>query len=208
MKPYHCKIALLMCVITTGISIAFARQSASRQVALTKLTYRLKWIEETASNLLAGDSEVELYSMRDTDRLLSIFSRRADITSLRLEMTDITSQGVSAISAMPALKQLSFSGDQISNEMLDTIASCRVLEKLHLEYTRVNGHGLRSLSKLENLQELAIDANWDTDNAENAVQEIKLLKRLTRIEVGAWATENLVEHLRQANPSCLVVQKP
>ena len=57
------------------------------------------------------------------------------------------------------------------------------------------------------LPELAIAANWDMANAENAVNEIELLKRLTRLEVGTWATETMVAHLRQANPRCLIVQR-
>ncbi len=207
MKTYQFRIALLICLMAIGLVIALSRQSESRSAELKKLSYRLKWIEETASNLLVGDSDIEIYSMQNTDQLMTIFARRPDIISLRLEMSDITGQGVSAISTMPSLEQLSFSGDLITDEMLDIIVNCKLLKKLHLEFTRVSGRGLKSLSKLENLQELTIDVNWDTVDAENAVNEIALLNGLTRLEVGTWATESMVEHLRKANPRCLIVHK-
>ena len=204
------KSAVSVCILITcaflGLLVSTTRHSASLEYTTSKLKSRLGLIQKTAKGLLNGESEIKLYSTRETDSFLSIFAYRPDVKGVYTETTDIGIDGLVTMTKMPNLKIVSFSGDLITDEMLPTLTNCNSLEELSLKFTRVSASGIHSLSQLNHLRTLRIDAKWAGDEARKAMNAIQELKNLSHLELGTWADAQIVRELNDALPACEIIK--
>lgn len=210
MKP-HNGILGWLAAVTSCISIVLAlvllRQHASYQSEVSRLAFRLNWIEDSAAKLQIGDSALTIYSMKNADRLLSIFSHRLDVTAIHVEMTDVTAEGIRVMSTMPALEEVGLAGNPVSDEMLQLLASCESLETVRLSFAQVSPSGLRFLAQSDSLHTLTLEANWTAEESEEVLRALQPIGTLRRLEVGSWANGETLRALKDALPNCVIVQQ-
>lgn len=138
---YSMMVALLFAMFVVNV-----RQSNKLNAENLKLRSRLNWITFSAQQLTKGEGDLYIYSMTNTDELLSIFANRPDVDNISIEMTDVGRTGIRSIASIPNVQSISFSGDfGVNDETLLILAQCKQLKFLDLTCTQVTDSGIESL---------------------------------------------------------------
>lgn len=201
-------LAMFLCfIIVTGVALGVA------YVAV----WALKAITENPEKSLRLDLELmrkykrhdlELYTTRNTDRLILVLRGDSDVQDLTLTRTDVTADGISYLSEIPHLRRLElYAGANIDDAALAQLSRLPVLEELVLRNCPITNSGLVTLKKLDHLRRLTIyqdDPRW-LGLSDGAVDSLEGLTNLTEIHlVGGWLSDQGFQRLKKSRPDCLV----
>ena len=146
MKYRHAVGYSVMVVLLFATVIGNAQHNSKLEVENQTLRSKLHWIDESSLRLAKGEGVLAIYSLTDTNQLLSCFANRPDVYEVSLEVTDVGNVGISAIASMPNVQSISFSGDfGVNDETLLLLANCSQLKSLELTCTKVTEAGIVSL---------------------------------------------------------------
>ncbi len=95
--------------------------------------------------------ELEISNTTFDDQSAAALAKMPTLRSLRLAYTDVTADGLKALSALP-LRKLDILSNDIGDEAMVHIGKMTTLEELYLSYCRHTNKGLADLSGLTNLQ--------------------------------------------------------
>jgi hypothetical protein len=204
------RLVLLLLAFGSAVALAIAAFS----LLLTSMERqqrddRFKYCQQELEKRIAEKSKyIYLYDSAKTDTLLERLVAVPGIEVVKLDMTDVTDEGMKSLAAIKGLKSLTvYGGGRVGDQGMSHLSAAASLERLQLINTRVTDQGLSSLGKLANLRSLEVHTSKSiatglTNAAIPILKEFSGLKEL-RIS-GDWVSETDVEGLKKALPNCEV----
>ncbi len=107
------------------------------------------------------------------------------LTDLDLTETNITSQGLAVVTAMPRLKSLGVLQTRVDDSGLAALAGCHELRSLDLQHTAVKGEGLVHLAGLPKLASLSLGQSPLND------EHLAFLERMPTLGKLAFFSESM-----------------
>lgn len=139
-----------------------------------------------------------------TDDQLARFRDR-DVESLQLYGTEVTDEGLRALSEMPGLRNLELRSTTFTDAALVHVAEVGELRSLSLLHTSITGEGLAPLVNLPNLRDLRIA--W-TDIGDDDLISIGRMKLLEHLHLRSnRVTPDGIARLREQLPDCAIQVK-
>lgn len=177
-------IATFALLLSFGVLISFrVAQSTSEQNRLAEIERRDKWINDTISQVAAGQSSVSLYSCTNTNLMLEKLAGMEQIESVSFQQTiDLTDDGLQFLAELPNLNQLEFSGESISNDSMQILAQCKNLRLLSLQLTGVTDAGLDTISQMPQLEAFHHYGQFSPEAMKSLSEKIPGLKIIDRAE--------------------------
>jgi Leucine-rich repeat (LRR) protein len=130
-----------------------------------------------------------------TDALLRTLTRFPQLTTLRLGGSQrLTSDGLSALAAFPALRTLDLSGTAITDDGLEVLAALPALEQLSLSGTAVTDAGVRHLARTDTLEQVNL---MFTACGDGALRVLAGKSRLARLHSGNAVTATGIGALQE-----------
>lgn len=176
---------------------ADAEQVTAKAVAVTAASVRRHGSRDwhTILEALADEKADGLHAHGQmSDTLLRTLTRFPHITSLDLGgSAALTSDGLSALAAFPALRTLDLSGTSITDEGLDVLSSLPALEQLSLAGTRVTDAGIRALAAHDALEDVNL---MFTACGDDALRTLAGKSGLHRLQSGNNVTARGIRALR------------
>jgi hypothetical protein len=172
--------------------------------------YCQKQLEEQIAEIRHGKGNcISLYDSVETDRLLEQLVDVPGISAVKLQMTDVTDDGMKSLAAMKNLKRLAIEGGRpgVGDEGFSHIKTISSLEQLEMMNTRISDRSLAGLENLPNLQSLTLahSTHYSTQFTTAAHQDLKALTKLKRLNVtGGLASDNALKELRSLLPNCAI----
>ena len=125
----------------------------------------------------------------------------ANIAELEIGFSNITNDGLAALSEMDNLERLYLQKTTISDEGLEHVANLENLRYLNLYGTQVSDDGLEYLEDLDQLQSLYL---WETQVTSEGAEAFRS-NALDQSQVNAWEEE--IQALKQKiNQSGVLVE--
>jgi hypothetical protein len=200
-------IVSVICVL--GLGAMFIRTDFAHRAEETKRS--LDDLNSQIEMLRAGETDsVNLYDTHGTDELLQQLRGMPEIQSLKLDLTDVSDDGIDHIAFLPNLRTLVVCGGRpgIGDIGLTRLSHAGRLETLELVNTHVTNDGLSELRNFPNLHILKLyyEASRRECLTEDAFEYLRELQELQRLELGGgWASDAMVSDLKDALPHCEIV---
>ena len=122
------------------------------------------------------------------------------VTELRLNVTQITDEGLNEVIKLPKLRGLSLWDTKITDAGLKEVIKLKHLSYLNLGGTKITDAGLKELAKLKSLTELNIRYTRITDAG---LKELAKCKQLEKLHLGHTQITD-TDALRKALPNCKI----
>ena len=122
------------------------------------------------------------------------------VTELRLNVTQITDEGLNEVIKLPKLRGLSLWDTKITDAGLKEVIKLKHLSYLNLGGTKITDAGLKELAKLKSLNELNIRYTRITDAG---LKELAKCKQLEKLHLGHTQITD-TDALRKALPKCKI----
>ena len=122
------------------------------------------------------------------------------VTELRLNVTQITDEGLNEVIKLPKLRGLSLWDTKITDAGLKEVIKLKHLSYLNLGGTKITDAGLKELAKLKSLTELNIRYTRITDAG---LKELAKCKQLEKLHLGHTQITD-TDALRKALPKCKI----
>lgn len=168
-----------------------------------------KQIEEVRSG---QRKSLYFYCSVGMDGLLEQLIDVPGIEAVRLDLTDVTDEGMESLAAIKTLKSLIVYGGSTSvgDVGFSSIKTISSLERLELINTRVTDRSLPGLKELPNLRSLTLyrDAKRGPALTDAGLTHLKALTELRQLNLsGGWASDAAVKELQTALPNCKISTK-
>jgi hypothetical protein len=152
---------------------------------------------------------IYLYDCIETDRLLERLVDVPEVEEVRLDLTDVTDDGMKSLAALNRLKSLTIYGGRpsVGDRGFSCTKTISSLEHLELINTKVTDQSLPFLKDLPNLRSLVLfhEARRGPTFTDAGLMDVKVLTKLRTLNVsGGWASDAAVEELHQALPNCTI----
>jgi len=122
------------------------------------------------------------------------------VTELRLNVTQITDEGLNEVIKLPKLRGLSLWDTKITDAGLKEVIKLKHLSYLNLGGTKITDAGLKELAKLKSLTELNLRYTQITDAG---LKELAKCKQLEKLHLGHTQITD-TDALRKALPKCKI----
>lgn len=106
---------------------------------------------------------------------LSKIGKLTDLTSLHIDATSVTDDGISELVTLDKLKTLNLRATNITNKSLKTISQLKSLENLWLNEISLKGVDLNLLGTLEKLDSLYLGGGYNSGRANINDDDIRFL---------------------------------
>jgi hypothetical protein len=213
-RQNHVLFALVLTVVVAVVLLMIpiylifrSTEDGSREA---RLKYCQKQLDEQIAAIKSGKgSSIYLYCPVETDRLLEQLVNVPGIEEIRLELPDVTDEGMKSLAAMKSLKSFTITGGRpgVGDQGFAHICTISTLEHLEMINTRVTDRDLSLLKDLPNLRSLSLQhsAHWGTQFTDAGLQDLKALTRLKMLYVsGGLASDAAIKELRAALPNCAI----
>jgi hypothetical protein len=197
-----------MLLLAIPVSLLFWSPAKGSHEARYK--YCQKQLDEQIAEIRHGkDNFISLYDSVETDRLLEQLVDVPGISSIELQMTDVTDAGMKSLAAVKNLKWLAIEGGRpgVGDEGFSHIKTISALEELKMVNTRISDRSLPGLKSLPNLQSLTLahSVHYPTQFTAAGLQDLKALKKLKKLNVtGGLASDDAIKELRSSLPNCAI----
>jgi hypothetical protein len=167
---------------------------------------------ELRSRLAASASDqaapLTLYDTRDTDRLLQSVSGSPLVRGLRLEMTDVSDDGMIFVKTFPNLQTLVIYGGRpgVGDAGLELLKDCPI-RQLSLVNTLVTDRGLGQLAAFGKLESLTVfqDSVNRLQLTDEALVSLAQCRQLKELRLGGhWYSDQAIAELRRRLPKCSI----
>jgi Leucine Rich Repeat (LRR) protein len=204
-------IVLAMLGAVTAISFPVYKQ-ISTEWTLGGAGFRVNWDLNSENWLTGGVTSVAYgqsgFFTRSHDLDLITLSRLLHLQSLKLDECDVSEEGLTALSALPELKELSLmrllhirygaSVSGLKDSCLVPVQGLTQLQNLTLSGNRITDKGVELIAHLPNLETLDLDA---TDVSDAGLVTLQSMKNLRAIRLGGTrVTPEGVKRLQDAIP--------
>ncbi len=172
-----------------------------------------KDLDDQIANVRSGQTKsIYLYCSFGTDALLEQLANVPEIEEIKLDLTDVSDDGMNSLIHLKGLKSLIVVGGRpgVIDQGFSSIKDISSLEHLELMNTRVTDRSLPLLKELPNLRSLTLchSANFDTQFTASGLQDMKALTKLKKLYVsGGLASDAAVNELRKALSDCSINEK-
>ena len=122
------------------------------------------------------------------------------VTELRLNVTQITDEGLNEVIKLPKLRGLALWDTKITDAGLKEVIKLKHLSYLNLGGTKITDAGLKELAKLKSLTELNLRYTQITDAG---LKELAKCKQLEKLHLGHTQITD-TDALRKALPKCKI----
>jgi Leucine Rich repeat len=204
-------IVLAMLGAVTAISFPVYKQ-ISTEWTIGGAGFRVNWDLNSENWLTGGVTSVAYgqsgFFTRSHDLDLITLSRLLHLQSLKLDECDVSEEGLTALSALPELKELSLmrllhirygaSVSGLKDSCLVPVQGLTQLQNLTLSGNRITDKGLEFIAHLPNLVSLDLDA---TDVSDAGLVTLQSMESLKMIRLGGTrVTPEGVKKLKAAIP--------
>ena len=150
--------------------------------------------------------EVELWGDEVKDGTLVHLDATNHLQGLVLSTPNVTDAVLEHLQGLRELKKLGLYPTQVTDAGLEKIARFKQLETLALRGTQFTDAGLRKLAGLSKLQTLLL---VNTNSTDAVLEHLQRMKQLNYVYLDRTrATAEGVKKLRQALPTCEVINQP
>ncbi len=144
---------------------------------------------------------LNLNNTRVTDASADALSKLQNLRTLRVAWTHITSDSLALIAKLNKLHWLDFGNNKINSAQdLELLKTCKTLRKLNLSRCQLKNSDLVSVSRISQLDDLALDGNEISDAGIKALATLKSLKKLSILD--CKVSVDGVERLKKLLPNC------
>lgn len=155
---------------------------------------------------------IYLYNTSGTDGLLKQLINVPEIEWLKMDLTDVSDEGMKSLTTLPKLKFLVIYGGRpsVSDRGFSYIKTISSLEHLELINTQVTDQSLLSLKELPNLRSLELfhEAWRGSTFTDAGLEHLKDLTKLQQLQLtGGWASDTAINELQKALPNCMINKK-
>ena len=145
--------------------------------------------------LMHDVEQLDLHNTLITDRTLQALSRLERLESLRLGLTDISSQGLIHLLPLKRLRHLDLLGTSVTDRGLQALARLERLEHLVLRQTPVTDRGVALLVRLKKLKHLDLSETTVSPAVGRWLKQLSCLEELwlNRVKVDETLFQQLAE---------------
>jgi hypothetical protein len=146
-----------------------------------------------------------------TDQKMQRVAAIPQITTISLELTDVTDEGIRHIARLPKLKTLAVFGGKISDKGLGYLAGKQSIQNIVLDQTLVTEAGIGTLKTLSKLRLLIyyqeVVGPIPPGFGQQTISALEQLGQLETLKVGGnWLSDEMVRDL-QASLPCVKVTR-
>nr|MBC8290961.1 hypothetical protein [Planctomycetota bacterium] len=201
------EVALILCALI-GIVVFIwwglhkSRETARRGVARTDL-------EELGVTIVGdgGEYEISAIDVEADQSVLNLICVFDNTTRLSLYNSWIDGEGLKQLSEeLTDLEVLELAGSRLTDEDVKLLAGFSELKHVSLQHSLIEGHGLKTLADLPNLESINLSDNELTDECRRHFAATSVGTQL--VLENTWLSEAAIAELKQIGREVVVGERP